>query len=35
MTATLEGLISLAGDMQVNAVFARLSHSEIERGGEG
>lgn len=35
MTGVISGLRSLAGDVHVNAVFARLSHSEIERGGEG
>lgn len=35
MSLHFKGLGSLAGDMHVNAVFARLSHCEIERGGEG
>lgn len=34
MTSVFEGLLYLAGDMHVSAVFARLSHCEIERGGE-
>ena len=35
MMFRFKGLMSMAGDMHVSAVFARLSHSEIERGGEG
>jgi hypothetical protein len=35
MMLVFKGLTCLAGDMHVSAVFARLSHCEIERGGEG
>lgn len=35
MMGFFKSLMPMAGDVHVSAVFARLSHYEIERGGEG